>query len=83
MNPTDTNFLHGYVAVAVARAATAHNDGETVLAYRLDGPYEMSLKMSSWPRAKEAERAFHEYGWETRIGANDMGQWIHVRTYNG
>ena len=80
MNPSDENWLHGTQAVATARAATAHNDGETVLDSKVWENGTVSLKMSSWPRAKEAERAFHEQGWETKMGDNDMGQWIHVRS---
>lgn len=82
MNPTEANWLHGNQAVRVARAATAHNDGETVLSYEVVGTV-VRLKMSSWPRAKEAERAFHAEGWETQMGPDDMGQWIYVGPSNG
>lgn len=79
MLPSDSNWLHGNQAVAVARAATAHNEGETVYESKVWHNGTVSLKMSSWPRAKEAERAFLAEGWETLMGDNDMGQWIHVR----
>lgn len=78
-NPTKENWLHGIEAVAVARAATAHNEGETVLDWKVWNRTTASVKMSSWPRAKEAETAFRKNGWETRMGQNDMGQWLHVR----
>lgn len=80
MKPSEPNWLHGVQAVASARYATAHNSGETVLTYKVWDNGTVSLKMSSWPRAKEAERAFHAQGWETKMGDNDMGQWIHVRS---
>lgn len=80
MKPADENWLHGNMAVVVARGATAHNEGETVLEHKVWNNGTVSLKMSSWPRAKEAERAFHAEGWETKMGNNDMGQWIHVRS---
>ena len=80
MNPSDNNWLHGNQAVSVARMATAHNEGETVLESKIWDNGTVSVKMSSWPRAKEAEKAFHAEGWETKMGPNEMGQWIHVRS---
>jgi len=78
MKPADSNWMYGTQAHAVAVQATAHNSGETVLETKVEGDM-VSLKMSSWPRAKEAEKAFHAAGWQTRFGANDMGQWIDTR----
>lgn len=79
MNPSDENWWYGTQAEAIAVMATAHNSGDTVLETKTWPNGTVSLRMSSWPRAQEAELAFHDAGWETLMGANDMGQWIHVR----
>lgn len=82
MKPSDSHWLQGIQAKAVAVYATAHNSGETVLDYKVWSNGSVSLLMSSWPRAREAEAAFQEQGWETLMGHNHMGQWIHVREPN-
>lgn len=79
VNPQDSHWLYGTQAKAVAIGATAHNEGETVLETKVEDGI-VSLKMSSWPRAQEALNAFRECGWATKMGDNDMGQWIHVRS---
>lgn len=77
--PSDSHWLYGTQAKAVAIGATAHNEGDTVLETKVEDGI-VSLKMSSWPRAQEAFNAFLSCGWETRMGLNEMGQWIHVRS---
>jgi hypothetical protein len=62
MLPTDQNWLHQTQAASVARMATAHNSGETVWEQRVDGD-AVVLRMSSWPRAREAEAAMLREGW--------------------
>lgn len=71
-HPTDEHWLHNNAAVAIARGATAHNSGETVLEYWRDGE-SMVLRMSSWPRANEAAEAFHKVGWKVE-GLPDDGK---------
>lgn len=54
--------------VAICRAATAHNHGQTVTSYGtsfLDG--SIDVEMSSWPRAKEACKALTIAGYDAEI----------------
>jgi hypothetical protein len=70
VNPTDENWLHRTQAAAVARMATAHNSGETVWEQRTDEA-AVILRMSSWPRAREVERAMLREGWSVEYLPDD------------
>lgn len=70
MKPTDRNWMHVTQAAAVARMATSHNYGETVWEQWVEG-LAVVLRISSWPRAKEAEAAFTREGWATEFLPDD------------
>lgn len=57
---------------ALARSATAANYGSTVVSVEQDGEAVL-LRMSSWPRAKEAEKFFKEKGWVTEYTGDAHG----------
>jgi hypothetical protein len=68
--PTAKNWMHGTQAAAVARMATAHNSGETVWEQRQEDE-TVVLRMSSWPRAREAEAAMLKEGWAVEYLPDD------------
>lgn len=50
----------------IARLATAHNSGETVMSWHIDPRWKdtVILVMSSWPRAREAAIALEKRGYQ-------------------
>lgn len=64
---------------SLARRATSHNSGETVAQVRALPEGSVELRMSSWPRAKEAEVEFKKAGWVTEYtGDRNGGELIRV-----
>lgn len=63
-DPADESWTDAYQtrAGAVAHRATAHNHGEAVWEEQVD-ERAVILRMSSWPRAREAEAALVREGW--------------------
>jgi hypothetical protein len=61
--------------VRVAREATAHNSGETVVSW-VDAVDEVFVRMSSWPRMQEAMKGLTAAGYVVTERENDRNELI-------
>lgn len=68
--PAAHHHRDGTTAAHLARLATAHNSGETVWEQRVDGE-AVILRMSSWPRAREAEAELRRSGYDVEYLPDD------------
>lgn len=61
-----------YGALSLVLVATAHNYGQTVLGYNRVGDNTFLVRMSSWPRMREASEALLEAGYQVGTFGNNI-----------
>jgi len=79
--PRPAKALSQLEARRIAAAATSQNSGNTILEAREPEAGVVELKMSSWPRANEAKKAFEARGYMVEFGGNHFGQWLRVQPF--